>query len=122
MIFQGGGGVRIPVPHLWIRPWHGQSESQLHALWVAKDTCFLQADSNESDQIWRKPRLTRLFARSICHLVGSVIHEAARFVVESAAFLGYGFGPSILDPSSGAAGYMTRSTNFVVLGSGVYGG
>ena len=45
---------------LGIRPvW---SESSLGAQWVAKDTSFLHADSEDSDQTGRMPRLSWVFA------------------------------------------------------------
>ena len=45
---------------LGIRPvW---SESSLGAQWVAKDPMFLHADSKDSDQTGRMPRLIRVFA------------------------------------------------------------
>ena len=38
------------------------SESSLCAQWVAKDPRFLHADSEDSDQTGRMPRLIRVFA------------------------------------------------------------
>ena len=38
------------------------SESSLSAQWVAKDPSFLQADSEDSDQTGRMPRLIWVFA------------------------------------------------------------
>ena len=61
---------------LAIRPvW---SESSLCALWVAKDLSFLHADSEDSDQTGRMPRLIWVFAgRTLTLLVlsrgGSII-------------------------------------------------
>ena len=40
----------------------GWSESSLCAQWVAKDQSFLHADSEDSDQTGRMPRLIRVFA------------------------------------------------------------
>ena len=55
---------------LGIRPvW---PESSLCALWVAKDPKFLHADSEDSDQTERMPRLIWVFAGQICHFVGFV--------------------------------------------------
>ena len=53
---------------LGIRPvW---SESSLCAQWVAKDPSFLHADSEDSDQTWRIPRLIWVFAgRTVTLLV-----------------------------------------------------
>ena len=55
---------------LGIRPvW---SESSLCAQWVAKDPSFLHADSEDSDQTGRMPRLIWVFAGRTCHFVGFV--------------------------------------------------
>ena len=43
------------------------SESSLCAQWVAKDPRFLHADSEDSDQTGRMPRLIWVFARRTCH-------------------------------------------------------
>ena len=45
---------------LGIRP--SWSEYSLCAQWVAKDPSFLHADSEDSDQTWRMPRLIWFFA------------------------------------------------------------
>ena len=53
---------------LGIRPvW---SESLLCAQWVAKDPSFLHADSEDSDQPGRMPRLIWVFAGCTCHFAG----------------------------------------------------
>ena len=53
---------------LGIRPvW---SESSLCAQWVAKDPRFLHADSEDSVQTGRMPRLISVFAGRTCHFVG----------------------------------------------------
>ena len=58
---------------LGIRPvW---SESSLFAQWVAKDPMFLNADSEDSDQTGRMPRLIWVFAGRICHFVGFVMRR-----------------------------------------------
>ena len=49
------------------------SESLLCAQWVAKDPSFLQADSEDSDQTERMPRLIWVFTGCICHFVGFVM-------------------------------------------------
>ena len=49
------------------------SESSLCAQWVAKDPSFLQADSKDSDQTGRMPRLIRVFAGPTCQFVGFVM-------------------------------------------------
>ena len=55
---------------LGIRPvW---TESSLCAQWVAKDPSFLHADSEDSDQTGRMPRLIWVFAGRTCHFVGFV--------------------------------------------------
>ena len=56
---------------LGIRPvW---SEPSLCALRVAKDPTPLQADSEDSDQTRRMPRLIWVFAGRTCHFVGFVV-------------------------------------------------
>ena len=56
---------------LGIRPvW---SESSLCAQWVAKDSSFLHADSEDSGQTGRMPRLIWVFAGHTCHFVGFVM-------------------------------------------------
>ena len=58
---------------LGIRPvW---SESSLCAWWVAKDPSFLHADSEDSDQTGRMPRLIWVFAGRTCHFVGFVMRR-----------------------------------------------
>ena len=58
---------------LGIRPvW---SESSLCAHWVAKDPSFLHADSEDSDQTGRMPRLSWVFAGHTCHFVGFVMRR-----------------------------------------------
>ena len=49
------------------------SESSLYAEWVAKDTRFLHADSEDSDQTGRMPRLIRVFAGRTGHFVSFVM-------------------------------------------------
>ena len=56
---------------LGIRPvW---SESSLCAQWVAKDPSFQHADSEDSDQPGRMPRLIWVFAGRTYHFVGFVM-------------------------------------------------
>ena len=57
---------------LGIRPFW--SESSLCAQWVAKDLSFLHADSEDSDQTGRTPRL-KVFAGRTCHFVGFVMRQ-----------------------------------------------
>ena len=56
------------------------SESSLCVLWVAKDPSFLQADSEDSDQTGRIPRLIWVFAGHTCHLVGFVVRRLISIV------------------------------------------
>ena len=42
--------------------------------WVAKDPSFLHADSEDSDQTGRMPRLLCVFSGRTCHFVGFVLH------------------------------------------------
>ena len=61
---------RLPIS-MDIRPvW---SESLLCAQWVAKDPCFLHADSKDSNQTGQMPRLIRVFAGRTCRFVGFVM-------------------------------------------------
>ena len=56
---------------LGIRPvW---SESSQCALWVAEGPRFLHADSEDSEQTGRMPRLIWDFAGRTCHFVGFVM-------------------------------------------------
>ena len=50
----------------------GWSESSLCTKWVAEDPNFLPADSEDSDQTGRMPRLIWVFAGCTCHFVGFV--------------------------------------------------
>ena len=70
---------------LGIRPvW---SESSLCAQWVAKDPRFLHADSKDSDQTGRMPRLIWVFAgRTLILLVLSCRGSFFLFVLSSVAF------------------------------------
>ena len=51
------------------------SESSLCAHWVAKDPSCLHADSEDSDQTGRMPRLIWVFAGCISHIVGFVMRR-----------------------------------------------
>ena len=51
------------------------SESSLCTQWVAKDPSFLYADSKDSDQTGRMPRLIWVFAGRKCHFVGFVMRR-----------------------------------------------
>ena len=50
-------------------------ESSLCAQWVAKDSSYLHADSEDSDQTGRMPRLMWVFAGRTCHFVGFVMRR-----------------------------------------------
>ena len=51
------------------------SESSLCAKWVAKDPSFFHADSEDSDQTGRMPRLIWVFAWRTCHFIGFVMRR-----------------------------------------------
>ena len=68
-----------------IRP--GWSESSLCAQWVAKDPSFLRADSEDSDQTGRIPRLIWVFAGCTCHFAGFVMRRLIFYGVSSAFIL-----------------------------------
>ena len=55
------------------------SESSLHAYWVAKDRNFLHADSEDSDQTGRMPRLIWVFPGRTCHFVSFVMRRFKQF-------------------------------------------
>ena len=58
---------------LGIRPvW---SESSQCAQWVTEDPLFLHADSEDSDQTGRMPRLIWVFAGRTDHFVGFVMRQ-----------------------------------------------
>ena len=51
------------------------SKSSLCTQWVAKDPSFLHADSENSDNTRRMPRLIWVFAGGTFHFVGFVMHR-----------------------------------------------
>ena len=55
--------------------WPVCSEYWLCTQWVAKDPSFLHADSEDSDQTGRMPRLIWVFAGRTCHFVGFVMRR-----------------------------------------------
>ena len=55
------------------------SEFSLCAQWVAKDPSFLHADSEDSDQTGRMPRLIWVFTGRKGHLVGFVMRQPMWF-------------------------------------------
>ena len=64
-------------------------ESSLSALWVAKDRSFLHADSEDSDQTGRMPRLNWVFAGCTCRFVGFVMRRLILILVKFLCILGY---------------------------------
>ena len=58
------------------------SESSLCAQWVAKDTSFLHADSEDSDQTGRTTRLIWVFTGCTCHFVGFVTRQLKCFACD----------------------------------------
>ena len=71
---------------LGIRPvW---SESSLCAHWVAKDPSFLHADSEDSDQIGRLPRLIWVFAGHTANLLVLSWGGSFQSVISLTLFLG----------------------------------
>ena len=54
-------------------PNEDSDQSLLCAQWVAKDSMFLPADSKDSDQTGRMPRLIWIFAGCTGHFVGFVM-------------------------------------------------
>ena len=55
------------------------SESSLCTQWVAKDPSFFHADSEDSDQTGRMPRLIWVFGGCTCHFVGFVMRRLSLF-------------------------------------------
>ena len=68
---------------LGIRPVGSESwsESSMCAQWVAKDPSFLHADSEDSDQTGRMPRLIWVFAGRTCHFVCFVMRRLIWWVI-----------------------------------------
>ena len=64
--------ISLDIRQVW-------SDSSLCAQWVAKDPSFLHADSEDSDQTGRMPRLIRVFAGHTCHFVGFVKRQLIFF-------------------------------------------
>ena len=62
------------------------SESSMCAHWAAKDPSFLHADSEDSDQTERMPRLIWVFAGCICHFDGFVMRRLLLFLLCFATF------------------------------------
>ena len=60
--------IRLGIRPVW-------SESSQCAQWVAEDPMFLQADSEDSDQTGRMPRLIWVFAGRNGHFVGFIMRR-----------------------------------------------
>ena len=58
--------ISLGIPPVW-------SESSLCTKWVAMDTIFLPADSEDSDQIGQMPRLIWVFCGCTCYFLGFVM-------------------------------------------------
>ena len=61
------------INNLHLRPSTQSDQSSLCPLRVAKDPRFLHADSEDSNQTGRTPRLVWVFAGRTCHFVGLVV-------------------------------------------------
>ena len=61
------------------QPGHWFDGLSLCAQWVAKDPNFLHADSEDSDETGRMPRLIWVFAGRTCHFVGFVMWRLISF-------------------------------------------
>ena len=96
--------IAFEKTHNWATPWQNQQtnmcsqrrlglawasaqsdQSSLCAQWVAKDPCFLNADSEDSDQAGQMPRLILVFAGRTCHFVGFVTMRLIFALVSSTA-------------------------------------
>ena len=91
LMFYGGKWKIIPISssnrviHIWATSRQNQlrsawasaqsDQSLLCTQWVAKDPSFLHADSEDSDQTERMPRLIWIFAGWLCHFVGFVMRR-----------------------------------------------
>ena len=60
--------ISLGMPPVW-------SESSLCAVWVAKVVMLLHADSKDSDQTGRMPRLIWVFAGGTGYFVGFVVRR-----------------------------------------------
>ena len=80
-------------------------QSLLCAQWVAKDPSFLHADSEDSDQTGRMPRLIWVFAGRTCHFVGFVMRQLIYCIFKQLSPLHHIWGTSWENLSSG---FMSR--------------
>ena len=71
--------TQISICPVWL-------ESLLWAQCAAKDPNFLHADSEDSDQIGRMPRLIWVFAEYTCHFAGFVMREFNFFQLSKVFF------------------------------------
>ena len=76
--------------------------------WVAEDPMFHHADSEDSDQTGRMPRLIWVFAGRTCHFVGFVMRRLMSRVVKPKPKYGLYYTPSIY-----AKGYIVFVFPFV---------
>ena len=75
--------VGLTKVYIWATSWQNQqndicpvwSESSLCTQWVAKDLSFLHADSEDSDQTGRMPRMIWGFTGRTCHFAGFVMRR-----------------------------------------------
>ena len=65
--------ISLGIRHVW-------SESSLCTQWVAKDSSFLHADSEDSDPAGQIPRLIWVFSGGTCHFVGFVMRLLICFI------------------------------------------
>ena len=65
--------TQIGLEKIKFGPRHDKTNKMACAL--AKDPSFLHADSEDSDQIGRMPRLIRVFAERTFHFVGFVMRQ-----------------------------------------------
>ena len=76
---QSGTCAQQRLRSAWVSAQSGHcpvwSESSLCTQWVAKDPSFLHADSEDSDQTGRMPRLIWVFPGRTCHFVGFVMRQ-----------------------------------------------
>ena len=81
------------------------SESSLCTLWVDKAPVFLHADSKDSDQTGRMPRLIWIFAGHICHFVSFACDGSFIKLVALPGHIYYCKNPKNLDNSNICCNY-----------------
>ena len=108
--------IFIEVSHIVTKPtkWHVRSaktqinlgirqdwsESLLCTQWVAKDPSFLDAESEDSDQTGRMPRLIWDFGGRTCHFVGFVMLRLILLLLLLLFFSNFTSFPDLLITSS----------------------